>query len=51
MGRYLAKHNLGMDLENLDFEVMDKEMEVKEANATGDVVDEGASDGGDDPVA
>ena len=44
-----------MDLDNLDFEAMDKEMEAEEANAAKDValggdVDEGASDGGDNPT-
>ena len=27
----MTKHNLGVDLENLDFEAMDKEMEADEA--------------------
>lgn len=40
-----------MDLENLDFEVMDKEMEAEEANVAGDIANEGASDGGDDHAA
>lgn len=45
-----------MDLENLDFEAMDKEMEVDKANVIESVVpkgnaDEGASDGQDNPVA
>ena len=49
--RYLAKHNPGVDLDNLDFEVVDKEMEDEEANATGDAipVDEEVVDG-DDPA-
>ena len=29
--RYLVKHGLGIDLEDLDFEAIDKEMEVDEA--------------------
>ena len=45
-----------MDLDNLDFEAMDKEMEAEEANAAKDVAlggdaDEGAGDGGDNPTA
>lgn len=46
--RYLAKHNLGVDLENLDFEAVDKEMESEEASAAGDTANKGAGDGGDD---
>lgn len=49
--RYLAKHNPGVDLENLDFEAMDKEMEAEEANVARDIANEGASDGGDDHAA
>ena len=45
--RNLAKHNPGVDLENLDFEVVDKEMEPEEANTAGDTADVGAGDGGD----
>lgn len=44
------KHNPGVDLDNLDFEALDKEIEAEEANTAGDVVDEGAGDGGDDPA-
>ena len=44
--RYLAKHNPGMDLDNLDLEAVEKEMEAKEANG-GDAADDGADDGGD----
>ena len=29
--RYLVKHGLGIDLEDLDFEAIDKEMEADEA--------------------
>ena len=29
--RYLTKHNLGTDLEGLDFEAIDKEIDVDEA--------------------
>ena len=45
--RYLAKHNPGMDLDNLDLEAVEKEMEAEEATV-GDTVDQGAGDGGDD---
>lgn len=43
----MAKHNPGMDLDNLDLEAVEKEIEAEEA-AIGDVADEGAGDGGDD---
>ena len=54
--RYLEKHNPGMDLENLDFEAVDKKIEADESNVTKDVategdVNEGDGDGQADPVA
>ncbi|KAK9994170.1 hypothetical protein SO802_023873 [Lithocarpus litseifolius] len=45
--RYLAKHNPGMDLDNLDLEVVKKEMEAEE-DAAGDTANERAGAGGDD---
>ena len=44
--RYLAKHNPGMDLDNLDLKAVEKEMEAEEATA-GNAANEGANDGGD----
>lgn len=49
--RYLVKHIPGVDLDSLDFEAVDKEMEAEEANTAGDVLEEEALDGGDDPTA
>lgn len=54
--RYLAKHNLGVDLENMDFEAVDKEMEANEASVADGAtpeggVDEWADDGQDNLVA
>ena len=45
--RYLAKHNLWVVLDNLDLEVVEKEMEAEKAAAR-DTADERAGDGGDD---
>lgn len=54
--RNLAKHNPGMNLEDLDFEAVDKEVEADKIIAAEDVapreeVDEGAGGGQDDSVA
>lgn len=42
--RYLAKHNLGVDLENMDFEVVDKEMEANKASVANGATPEGGVD-------
>ena len=42
----MAKHNPGMDLDNLDLKAVEKEMEAEEATA-GNAANEGANDGGD----
>ena len=42
----MAKHNPGMDLDNLDLKAVEKEMEAEEATA-GNATNEGANDGGD----
>lgn len=54
--RYLTKHNPKVNLENLDFEAIDKEMEVDKASIAKDVAsegdtDEGVGDGQDNPTA
>ena len=43
--RYMVKHGLGVDLEDLDFEVVDKQIEVDEATQTS----QAAHAAGDDP--
>lgn len=54
--RYLTKHNPKVNLENLDFEAINKEMEVDKASIAKDVAsegdtDEGVGDGQDNPTA
>lgn len=54
--RYLTKHNPKVNLENLDFEAIDKEMEVDKASIAKDVAsegdtNEGVGDGQDNPTA
>lgn len=54
--RYLAKHNPGLDLEDLKFNAVDKETKADETTVAKDVVprdnvNKGASDGQDDLVA
>lgn len=44
--RYLTKHNPKVNLENLDFEAIDKEMEVDKASIAKDVASEGDTDEG-----
>lgn len=50
----MTKHNPEVDLEDLDFEAVDKEMEVEEATAAEGavpkVVDDESIDAGDNPV-
>lgn len=53
--RYLVKHNPSLDLEDMDFETVDKEMEADETTVSKDVVpggdvDKGAADDQDDPI-
>lgn len=52
----MTKHNPKVNLENLDFEAIDKEMEVDKASIAKDVAsegdtDEGVGDGQDNPTA
>ena len=52
--RYLVKHGLGVDLEDLDFEAIDKEMEADEAAQATTTTDENPTnprEGGNNALA